>query len=773
MSEFAPNQSGIDYQALITGGEVLPGAIEKAKTFLELAKAKIQAILQSKFPAKESAEIDETQAEAQVLSEAVLEKISERLGSNPGGWYEHQETHEKYYVKYYDKPDRARVEFIANAIYAQLGVPAAKSELFETDDGRLAIAAKEIPGTEAASGEKMRASEDVRSGFLADAYLANWDVVGLVNDNIVQGADGRMHRIDNGGALVYRAQGGLKNFSGSEIPELQTMLNPEYSAGKVFSELSQEEMREQAQLLVNKIDDAFIDQLIDQAGLSGETAEQVREGLKGRLQVVKETFGVEKEAKANPWQEVTERLRENAEKVKGAEFRGHTDIAIDKDKIEGQRLDIIDARDLGYYSVYFKLTNDQYNQMVKKMQKMSEAYGSSIAYSLKNSWGDTTDVVVAQAWTIETGDIETRIAMPSSQKDNDKGKERSAIGLIEVKIKTTEELTPEMIEEKMREVFEKLEMQDALASPDEDAEKKYKIARFAWQHKIDEAGLSKEDIASIEARLERREVFPGYTTMVEPGKSKEYMETIPFAVHHSLYDGATIVKIMMAGGLIATQERFRRGSGETGMSSAEDMNTGGADSVFTRLVAQHDSDFPIGGNAEIIFNPEILDRTDWYAYDVDKYGSTSPKYFPSRLSPKEIFDKAKTQSLQENNEQMFRYGIPVEEMLAIAVNKNVYAETALLNIFRETNPDFTPARLTELIHQGPAAIKAECESLGIELYTAEATIASDHRLRLLDVLEGAGITEINGVPVSEFIVETATRKDMIQITQDKLGQKNK
>jgi len=178
MSEYASDPSETDFQAPETGGVTPQPELKKYPNWVELAKQKIQEILQSKLKQGASAEpaTDQTgvespadqveaetpqQEEIKALTEAVLAKISEQLGSNPGGWYEHQETHEKYYVKYYDNPDRARVEFVANAVYAQLGIPAAKSELFETDDGRLAIAAKEIPGTEAATGEQMRASQDV------------------------------------------------------------------------------------------------------------------------------------------------------------------------------------------------------------------------------------------------------------------------------------------------------------------------------------------------------------------------------------------------------------------------------------------------------------------------------------------------------------------------------------------------------------------------------------------------------------------------------------
>jgi len=51
----------------------------------------------------------------------------------------------------------------------------------------------------------------LQKDFAADALLSNWDVIGVTADNIV-GNDGKVYRVDNGGALEFRAQG-LKDFT--------------------------------------------------------------------------------------------------------------------------------------------------------------------------------------------------------------------------------------------------------------------------------------------------------------------------------------------------------------------------------------------------------------------------------------------------------------------------------------------------------------------------------------------------------------------------------
>jgi hypothetical protein len=52
--------------------------------------------------------------------------------------------------------------------------------------------------------------QELQKHFAADALLGNWDVVGMDADNVLVANDGTVYRIDNGGSLRYRAQGGLK-----------------------------------------------------------------------------------------------------------------------------------------------------------------------------------------------------------------------------------------------------------------------------------------------------------------------------------------------------------------------------------------------------------------------------------------------------------------------------------------------------------------------------------------------------------------------------------
>lgn len=53
-------------------------------------------------------------------------------------------------------------------------------------------------------------ADRLAEGADVDAMLGNWDVIGMAADNILVDKDGKPWRIDNGGSLSFRAQGGKK-----------------------------------------------------------------------------------------------------------------------------------------------------------------------------------------------------------------------------------------------------------------------------------------------------------------------------------------------------------------------------------------------------------------------------------------------------------------------------------------------------------------------------------------------------------------------------------
>lgn len=634
-------------------------------------------------------ELLEYQKEAQAAVATTLKKISEQLGSNPGGWYENSETQERFYIKFYHNPDQARVEFIANAVYQKLGLAAVRSELFEMD-GKLAIASAEIPGGERVTAQEMSESPEVRQGFVADAYLANWDVVGLVYDNIVRSQDGHFCRIDNGGSLVFRAQGGEKDFSPDNIPELTSMLNKNYPAGKVFGDMPEAELKEQAQQIIKKLTPQDIEQIISDSGVSGELAETIRAGLLGRREFLIKKFELvtekkkEKQLGAQRIAIAQEKLIAQQEQLKNLELYPRVTILADRNLIENQEVNFIQttkkddpALPEGSIRVQFKLTSEHWQKIATDYNKRwVNGQSGSLDLTAHEKQAPTIDSIrygeyhLVDCYTEEINGAQLKIPHQEDYQYINNENKRSALGLVEIILPPNQAVSPEEIYKTVNTILEDtLEIHDGLTAPPAEAEVEYKKARYAWHHKLDQAP------AEIEEKLVRTEVAPNYFTFTEPGKHTEYQSLAHYAIYHSIEgkNFSVLAKIFQAGGILSTHERYRRGLFVGGMSSDQDINTGGADNVFTRRVSVEtlkkvDLETLSLDGVMLVFNPNILDRTDWFAYTEDRYGSTAEDKFNERCDPETFMDPEKT-AWRENNEIMFRTAISSSDIQAISCSR--------------------------------------------------------------------------------------------------------
>ena len=614
-----------------------------------------------------------------------LTKVSGQLGSNEGGWYE-KPNGERFYVKFYENPSQGQAEFVANAVYVKLGIKAVCSEIIQLD-GREAIASPAVPEATPASGEAQGGSEDVQKGFVADAFLANWDVVGLVYDNIVQGKDG-FYRIDNGGSLIFRAQGGDKAYSPDSIPELQSMRVPGRPTGEVFAGITEDEIGKQARELVSKLSPEDIRAIVDESGLEGEDRDRILTGLLGRREYLAKTYGEPEEPsnpesrERRPRRSISETIRilsgKEMERTGETVVRPRTEIVCDHDHIEGQKIDIINKRDRGTMEFRFKLRapTEVLTALATKPEGEEEDVQTEITtpsgavlrrgkitYECASS---DSSYELCDASVFEKGGVKVFIADPSSRNGekwditipyNSGRLVRTAMGLVKVEVPSGTD--PEATEQILGEILEKdLGIPDALGEVPEEAEREYKMARYKWQHMIT-GNLTPEQMEQAE-KLHREEVFPGYTTLVERGKHGEYLERYGEdirAIHHLWTGSAKSIYRILTQGLMCTTERYSRGVMKSGMSSTIDMDTGGADSVFTRITNEAERGKMNG--VVVVFKPEVFDRTDWYSYNYDTYGSTDDEYFVDRLSPDTIFDTITNPNSYYSscNEQMFRTGI--------------------------------------------------------------------------------------------------------------------
>lgn len=162
------------------------------------------------------------------------------------------ETTDLYAVKTPHKGDIEQIkqEKTINDLYRALGYNAPESEVDE-DNGvlisKFITDAKELRASEITPTLK----REIQKGFVLDALLANWDVIGQGMDNILV-KNGEVYRIDNGGCLETRAKGGHKEYS-DNVPEIRTLR--EYEPGKnIFSYITDSDITEQVDALIEKKD---------------------------------------------------------------------------------------------------------------------------------------------------------------------------------------------------------------------------------------------------------------------------------------------------------------------------------------------------------------------------------------------------------------------------------------------------------------------------------------------------------------------------------------
>ena len=159
--------------------------------------------------------------------------------------------------------EQVKMELIANDIYEAVGIRVpkhkldtdAKSLILEYIDGPTLkqINKAEMPGEESKGESKYKkAKAELQKGFIVDALIANWDVIGLDEDNIIIPSNGTPAvRIDNGGTFMFRASGGKKPF-GKFVTEIDTMRNKIKApqAYKIFGSLTDTDIDSQIKTII-------------------------------------------------------------------------------------------------------------------------------------------------------------------------------------------------------------------------------------------------------------------------------------------------------------------------------------------------------------------------------------------------------------------------------------------------------------------------------------------------------------------------------------------
>jgi hypothetical protein len=207
-------------------------------------------------------------------------------------------------------------------------------------------------------------------------------------------------------------------------------------------------------------------------------------------------------------------------------------------------------------------------------------------------------------------------------------------------------------------------------------------------------------LAQIEAGAELREVAPGHHALYSPELSQELEKAGVKWLSHTTDKGADIVEMTLRreeDGLLSSRERYQRGLFIQGQSTGRDFETGGADSAFVRLVTSDPAD--VGGlyaRWTYQIDPSEAGRLDAYFTNADNYGKVGAHH--QRETVSEMAALAREGRLQGDNELMLQRQVPRSSIRRVVARE-----------------------------------------------------ASD-REELITRLRKEGLTEINGVPLEEFVV---------------------
>ena len=301
-----------------------------------------------------------------------MEKLEGKKGSNEGGLFLDKSTGQKWYIKTPESMDQAINEVTANALYRLGGINVPETLYIEVN-GQFGIASKWVDGIVKGSPAELAKAGGAMEGFAMDAWLCNWDVVGLSYDNLlIQG--GRAIRIDNGGALIYKAMGTSKgNLFSNVVTELQTMRNASDNAkaASVFSKITQGELEAGVRKVLAITDREIID-TIDQyaAKWTAQERKDLANKLIARRDSIKSQFPhlqVEKPIAlpADAGARVTDA---EMRLIKDSRINGYV-MPTDKDMIEDHHVLVWQEKDVNGKMVTkarFKVIGNTYEELMKE-----------------------------------------------------------------------------------------------------------------------------------------------------------------------------------------------------------------------------------------------------------------------------------------------------------------------------------------------------------------------------------------------------------------------
>ena len=200
----------------------------------------------------------------------------------------------------------------------------------------------------------------------------------------------------------------------------------------------------------------------------------------------------------------------------------------------------------------------------------------------------------------------------------------------------------------------------------------------------------KEFLEDHPERMYQQEVYPGQHIWAIQGLANEVRKAgglgLLHGVHGDTFDDSIDRLIsMLKTGSLSTQDRFQAGIIAQGTSCEEDLKTGGAESVFTRLVTEDMSknpmSYPLHGKIQILCDLDLVERVG-FVYTSDQYGTKEVVTYVDRPSILGLTEYCQNNpSTSKNNEVCIRNRVPPERMKGVMV-KNDGEKDALVNALR-------------------------------------------------------------------------------------------
>lgn len=373
-----------------------------------------------------------------------------------------------------------------------------------------------------------------------------------------------------------------------------------------------------------------------------------------------------------------------------------TVLKIDKHAVENQRfvLKRVEIDDEEHYIAYFKLTEPEAKKLVNELivsDKVKEVYEIP-----------TFDVDV---WNISREKLRGRFEYLNGKCLKYESKDYTLYFIHDEQLTSLRGQI--LIISKNKTAAEKaladIGKLNLLTKPVEDDVLKAKLMQLIWQEKpklatelkpdmsIDEIkkklGKSADDVINKVKAMGDMQVLPNYSTYVI-----DRTEEIKKAGGVELFSGISgdakrVVSIFKDfDGLICLNERMLT-TGFGGSSANADIESGGANYFFTRLVTEtgvknrykYSRSFAAQGYRVHIDIAE-LNRTDWFAYHDDMYGTVTGETFVNRDNPID-FVKKQNEYPTYSNEVMFKNGINIKSIKFISCDYE-HMRQQLINEFK-------------------------------------------------------------------------------------------